>query len=179
MEETKFIDAESYTGGDKEKLTFREIMLSHLKKISTYASVEFRGGFWEDTVKVIGNMSVTNTHYVADSREIYSNSIEYFYDLLFPHFDKEMKEAGEKAEKEIKETFKDHTVIKEPEREDENKDTIIKEEESKVYRNFKDTSNKISFRSRKRKINRILFRELCSFLKRVDYFKGKTFEEEA
>jgi len=170
--ETKFIDAEGYIGGEKEKLTFREIVLSHLKKISTYASVEFRGGFWEDTVKIIGGMSVTNTHYVPDTREIYSNSIEYFYDLLYPHFDKEMKEAGKKAEKEIKEIFNNHTVIKEPEREDENK------EESKAYRTFKDGSNRISFRSERREINRILFRDLCCFLKRIDYLKGKTFEEE-
>lgn len=172
-EETKFIDAESYIGGgDKERLTFREIVLLQVKQIGQNANCEFRGGYWQENTKQVGGMAFTNKIWISDSREIYSNSIEYLFDLLADHFDKGMIKAGEKAEKDIQGVYEDHTVINEPEREDED------EEESKSYRTFKDKSNKLSFRSERRKINRILFRELCRFLKRKNYFKGRSFEEE-
>lgn len=178
MEEEKdnvrFIDAESWTGQEKEKLTFREIVLSHLKKIGTFSSVEFRGGYWQPRKIPVGNMqTITQYEYVPDSREVYSNSVEYLYDILFPHLDKETLEAGKKAEERIQKAYRDKTVLVEPDREDE-----TQEEAKKKRREFADDRDKVSFRSLKRQTNRKLFRALCVFLKKKDYMKGKVFEEE-
>ena len=171
--EIKFIDAEAYQGGSQEKLTFREIVLGHLRKISQYASVEFRGGFWEE--RSINHTQYTETvrTYISDTREVYSNAVEYLYDLLYPHFDDEMETSGESAELSMDVAFDKNTVVEKEDRED--KDYV---EGKKEDRKFKKAENRINFRSERRKINRELFRELCCFLKRKDYLKGKEFEEE-
>ena len=173
-ENVKYIDAEAYSGGSNEKITFREIVLSHLRKISTYASVEFRGGYWEikETPVSVGSgtsHTVTNKIYIPDSREVYSNSVEYLYDILYPHFDKQMEKIGEEAEELMDEAYKKYTVAR-------RKDKVREGEEAD--REFKDTSDKVTFRNERRLINRQLFREICCFLKRKDYLKGKEFEEE-
>jgi hypothetical protein len=174
-ENVKFIDAESYQGKGEEKLTFRMIVLEHLKKIGTYASVEFRGGYWEDRSFVVAGGGAVNTFrtYVPDTRETYSNSVEYLYDLLYPHFDDEMKKAGDKAKKKIDEAYKDNTIIVEKEREDK-----TREEEKEYDRVFRNLKNRQSFRFFRREINRELFRDLSCFLHRQKYMEGKSFIDE-
>ena len=171
-EDVKFVDAEMWQGGKIEKLTFREIVLAHVKKIGQLSCVEFRGGFWETREVPIGNMqTITQKTYIPDTRECYSNAVEYLFDLLFPHFDKEMRKAGQEAEKEMDKAFKTYTI--EPDRED--KDASEGERADRIFSKIDD---KISYRSEKRRINRKLFRELCCFLKKIRYLEGKTFEEE-
>lgn len=169
-EQTKFIDAETYTGQGQEKLTFRDIVLSHLKKIGTLASVEFRGGYWDE--KAIHTSSVTNIirTYIPDTREVYSNSIDYLHDLLYPHFDKKMLEASKKAEEEDSIAFEEMTH--EATREDETP------EEEKKYRKFSNVKERVAYRDMRVKINRKLFRELCCFLERKKYLKSESFEDE-
>jgi len=171
-EETQFEDAESYNYSfDKNKLTFKDIILLHLKKIGDYASVEFRGGYWEVRSKVIGGMGIEDKHYIPDTREVYTNSINYLADTLYPYFDEEMKKAFEKAEKETEKAYNDNTVEVEPDREDQNP------EEAKKYRKFKNLSDKRSYRSEKTEINRKLFRALCCFLYRRKYLELGSIED--
>ncbi len=174
--EVQFIDAETRTGG-KERLTFREIVLSHLKKILTFSSCEFRGGFWEERANPNPQRNDPIKTYVPDTREVYSNAIEGFYDILFPHFDKEMKSDGEKLVKELKAAFKDNTITKEKDREDKTPEEG-EELEQEEKRTFGNIDNRLSYRRQRVKINRKLFRALCCFLKRKDYLKGKDIADE-
>ncbi|GAH77022.1 unnamed protein product, partial [marine sediment metagenome] len=92
--------------------------------------------------------------------------------ILYPYFDKKMKDEGEKLEKELKTLYNDKTVIKEIEREAKNI------EEGKIEdRKFDGIEDRISYRTKKAEIHRKLLRGLSCFLKRVHYLKGKDMEE--
>jgi len=171
-EENKFEDAEGFSFNyNKNSISFKDIILLHLKKIGEYASVEFRGGYWEKKTRIVSGQILEERIYVPDSREIYSNAVEYLYDMLYPYFDEEMSKAGEKAEKETKEAFNDNTVEVEPEREDQNPN------EARKYRIFDNVQDRKSFRSERRITNRKLFRELCRFLFRKKYLEMGTIED--
>jgi len=176
--ETNFEDAESYSYSfNKDKLTFKDIILQHLKKISQFASVEFRGGYWEIKEVPFSSgsgvvHSISNKVYVPDSREVYSNAVECLADMLYPYFDEEMKKAEQKCKKELEEAYNSNTILVEPERADED------EEQEKAYiRKFKNQSDKLSYRSERVKINRKLFRALCSFLYRKKYLELGSIED--
>ena len=136
-------------------------------------SVEFRGGFWEERLVSVNGGVLTTKVYIPDTREVFNNSIEYLHDLLYPYFDKEMMKASEKAEEDINKAYLDKTIIKQPDREDDSS-TGTKQE----IREFENAIIRMSFRSQKVKINRLLFRELNCFLHRIRYLEGRTFEED-
>ena len=143
-------------------LTFKEIVLNHVNKISQLSSVEFRGGYWQETIQSVGGAAVTNRKWIGDSREIYSNAVEYLYDLLFIHFDDDMKKEGEVAEKKIDKLY----------------DEVLEDSDSdKDFRIFKSDDSKSYFKIKKREISRELFRALCCFLNRKGYLKTKGDEE--
>ena len=57
MSDQQFEDAESYVGGySKDVLSFKQIILEHLKKISLLSCVEWRGGYWDTREVYKGNM---------------------------------------------------------------------------------------------------------------------------
>lgn len=101
MSDTQFIDADSFQGGSGEEISFREICLKHLQRITLFASVEWRGGYWQEKSHIVGNAVVTTKDYKEDSREIYSNAVDCLSDLLLPYYDEEMKEAENKHIKEL------------------------------------------------------------------------------
>lgn len=174
-DEIQFLDADSRTVG-KEKITFREIVLNHLKRILTFASVEFRGGFWEYRSHPDPQRNDPLKTYIHDTREIYSNAIEGLYDVLFPHFDKKMKDEGKELVKELETAYRDNTSIVEADREDKTPEEG-EEVEKQEKRTFGNVDNRRSYRKQRLNINRKLFRALCCFLKRIDYFKGKSLDE--
>lgn len=186
MQDTEqFIDAESYSGGKQEKLTFREIVLQQLKTIGTNANQEFRGGYWNTTEipMSIGGCGTTKTikHYVPDSREVYSNSIEYLFDLIYPHADKSLIKVGEQVEEDLEKAFEE-SLGAFTKRDEKWKDLSEEEKKDKIkllhkWRYFDNTEQKIEYRDIRVRILRKLFREICCFLKRVDYFEGKTFSD--
>lgn len=172
-EEIKYIDADSFNGsGKNDSLTFKDIVLQHLKRIGTFASVEMRGGFWEIRPNPNPGSNEDVRVYIPDTREIYSNSIEYLHDILFPYFDKEMLHASKHAEEELKKAFNDNTVIKQADREDQSPEDTIS-----IDRSFKNINDRITFRSKKVLICRNLFRDLNCFLHRIRYLESDTFEE--
>ena len=172
-DDTQFQDVDSYAGGfDKDKITFKLIVLMHLKQIGHYASCEFRGGYWEEKPHPNIHCNATIRTYVPDTREVYSNSVEYLADILYPYFDEEMSKAFKKAEEDTDKAYNDNTIVKQPDREDES------EEETEEYeRKFKDLNDRISYRSERVKINRKLFRALCCFLFRKKYLELGTIED--
>lgn len=157
-EDTQFIDAEQFQGSQQDKLTFRMLVMEHLRRILKLSSVEFVGGYWQSRMKVVGGGTFSEEYYVPDTREEYSNAVDVLYDMLYPHFDKEMLEAGEKAEQDTKQAYKDALY-------DDNRD-----KEQKF--------NKQQYRHDKREIKRKLFRDISCFLKRNKYMEGAVFEEE-
>lgn len=167
-EEVQFQDADSYQSSFNKTLSFKDIVLQHLKTIGRYASVEFRGGYWEiRAIPIQGtNMSgsATSKVYVPDSREVYSNAIEYLADILYPHFDKEMKDKEEKIKKEIQQSFISNTIV---EKEVEDNDSETEDH----IRKFASVDQRITYRDQRVIHNRTLFRELCSFLYRQKYLE--------
>lgn len=169
----QFEDADSYSYGfNKDKITFKDIVLQHLRKITTLASVEFRGGYWEIKPHPSPSCNIEYKIYVPDTRECYSNAVENFADMLAPYFDKVMKEAEKEAIEEDKKAYKDNTIVKQPDREDQTP------EEAKQYeRKFKDVWDRVSYRGERVKINRKLFRALCCFLYRKKYLELGSIED--
>jgi len=165
----RFVDAEQYRGNVEEKLTFKMIVLEHLRKIGGYASVEFRGGYWEERHVISPTHTDIIKTYIPDTREIYTNAIEYLYDLLYPHFDKKMLEDGKKYTLLVSQAYQSNTILKEKDKEGRT------EAEDRI---FKDVHDRITFRSIKRDLARELFRDLSCFLHRMKYMEGKTFSEE-
>lgn len=145
----EFEDMESFHGGD-DKMSFKMIVLNQLNKISGNANCELRGGYWQKKViPMQGGIDKTSEEYVPDTRETYSNSIEFLHDILYPHFqkDKEMKKASENYLKEISARLKKYKA-----------DGIFTDEE------------KNKFREERVEICRDLFIELNCFLERKNYF---------
>ena len=170
MEETHFQDAENYSGSyGKDAISFKDIILNHLRRISVFASCEFRGGFWE--VRLIpvnfgSGTTLKNRNYIPDTREVYSNSVEVFADMLYPYFDKQMNAAESEAVAALKKCFVDKTILVEPTQEGD-----VEDEPQKSVRTFKNRDDKLSYRDLRVKINRKLFRALCSFLHRKKYLE--------
>lgn len=101
---TEFIDAEAYSPtGNKNDLTFKQIVLDFLKKMGSLASVEFRGGYWINKFhKVEGTQFMAEEkNYIPDSREVYCNAVEFLQDILYPHFDEKMLKGSDTIESEI------------------------------------------------------------------------------
>ena len=156
-EDVKYIDAENYQGGQRDQLTFREIVMRHIVKLSSLSSKEFCGGYWQERTKVIGGAGVTESFYVGDSREEYCNSIDFLHDILVCYFDEEMKKASQDNEKEIDKVYND---------------SFYKNEDDKKK------LDKQHFRNKKVIIKRKLLQALSAFLMREKYLSAKQFEEE-
>lgn len=155
MDNIQFVDAESFQGGGKEVITFRDIVLKHVQNISKLASREWCGGYWNERPMASGTMVTSIKTYVEDSREAYSNAVDYLADMLAPHFDEAM--------------IKD---------EEENNNAIEKAKESCMYEhNEKKLLDRAKFRAKKVGIKRILFRKLNMFLRRQNYFDSQRIEE--
>ncbi len=153
-DELKFVDAEQYQGGSgNDSLSFKEILLRHVKRITELASREMRGGYWETRPSPSPSMTASIKIYVPDTREEYSNSIECLADLLFPYFDdeitKEEQELVQEEEKAEKEAFKNSNA----------------KEARQTYRN------------ERIKIRKKLFRQLSSFLQRKRYLELESYQE--
>lgn len=158
----QFEDAESYSPNMlKDRLTFRDILLSHLKKITGFASVEFIGGYWEQKPHPNPSSNATINVYVPDTREVYSNAVECLADLLAPYFDKEMKENESHYEEAKKDSFL----------------ALAKNSNNGRGYVFADVEDRVAFRDIKRQAAQKLFRALCSFLYRKKYLELGSIED--
>ncbi len=165
VEEVKFMDAESYQGSGDTKLTFRMIVLQHLKKILSLSCVEFRGGFTQIKYTKGGDPIEV---YIPDTREIYCNAVDGFADVLAPHFkdDKVMKKVEDQLGKEL--IIKIEEVAERIKKTEDN--GKVQTESKKILRQ--------EYKLVKVKNKRKLFRALNFFLERTKYMEGRVFEEE-
>ena len=136
-----------YISKQKEKKTFRDLVLSHLNKILELSCDEFKGGYTQKVVK--GNC--VEEVYIPDSRKRISQAIEFFSFLLQPFYDKDMNDKSKKIKDEVKKNLKEF-------------------DENKIERD--------KFRIKKLRCMMNLFEELNFLLKRKDYLKGESYEDE-
>ena len=133
----------------KDKISFREIVLSHIKKILELSCIEFRGGY--------NQISYTNgiktLTYIPNSRKCYIQAVQNLGYILTPYYDDEIKNSQKEIEDEV------DKEISEIETDDEDK-------KIKVI---------ISIQLEKAKK---MFVELNLLLKRQDYLKGIVYTEE-
>lgn len=143
-------------GSREETISFREIVLSHLKRILEISSTEFRGGYWMDVPT--GNM-IART-YVPDSICCYVQSIDSLHDVLTPHFDEKMEKAS-----------KEYTSNR-------NKAHADLSKKWKEDSNLRDNSDfNVTWSSIKLPLARKLFQELNMLLNRKQYLKTSVYGE--
>lgn len=153
-QDVKYIDAESYTGQQESKLTFRFIVLTQLSRLTQKMTQEWRGGYWTEKLKVItGGLTTTERTYIPDTRDEFVNGVNCLHDILISYFDKQMTEDFKDFESRIANHKKEH------EQKDKKVTETYKNEQVEVYR--------------------YLFRALNRLLYRLHYLEAKTFEEEA
>jgi hypothetical protein len=144
---TEFIDADRYQGGGNNDLSFRFIVLEHLRKILYLASTEFHGGYWKEE-RV--NNYFSNKTYVPATHEAYSNAIDGFADILHVHLDKshlEVLETDEKEENKLREQLVSGDL------------------------------SELQYCVRRARIKRKTFRALCDWLGKNGYLESEMYEE--
>ena len=166
---TEFVEPDSYSGGGgDEDITFKYIVLKQLLVISKNANNEFRGSYWLTKV-VDATRGITEKVYVPDSREVYSNSVEYLRDILYPYFDQKTKKVSDWYDERMsvhRNHFKQFDLNDEK---DTRKFLHMDHEQA--------TPNRIKLREVQRSLAQKLFRQLTVFLKGIDYLNGKAFED--
>ena len=174
-----FIDAETEWRSNKDDITFRYIVMKHLMKIALLCCVEFRGGYWQQKITIgKDGPPIEEKVYVPDTREEFSNAVNFLHDILIPYFDKSMEESSESINKSLKE-IRIKCIQKTSVNETQFLDTS--EEDSVILSSGHYTGNdKLvieSYRFIKMNLMRKLFQEISKFLKRVDYLGAQSLEE--
>jgi len=91
MAEEEYIDDDMEFSGKPS--SFKEIVMEHLRRITSLSSVELRGGYYTILTTKQGEEKEV---YVQDSRAALENAIYCFAQLLIPKFDDRTKKAFEK-----------------------------------------------------------------------------------
>ncbi len=138
----------------KERTSFRDIVLQHLKRILELSTLEFKGGYNHNVVR--GNIS--EIVYVPDTRKCYIQAIESLADVLIPHYDKIMEADNKKYGEDDVKLLKELEEAKEK----------IKDRRGYVPQYIK----------RKLPLARKLFQQLNRLLKRIEYLKSALYAEE-
>ena len=155
-DEIQFSNMDSWRGSSgKFGLTFKQIVLMHINRCVQNGSVEFRGGY----NKPIQHSNFTSFEYVADTRDVYNNSVRLLRALLLGYYDSKM----EKADKDLQKDF----------------DESDKELQEQLKQN-QDMRNKVirEWQSYKVDWHIQLFEQLIMLSKRLNFFEEETSEEE-
>ena len=135
----------------KRVVDYPTMVLNQVNNILKLASKELRGGYQRTNRTESGGQVYIEQIYVPDTREEYSNAVEALSNLTFAHFDDKMNKANEELNEKL-ESYKEECM----------------EEEFHLK---KMKLNQEKYAELKLKNRRKLFRELCSFWKRKNYFK--------
>lgn len=90
----------------KEKVTIKEIIALHIKKISDLSCKELRSSYWSKKPMKIGDGVAMAETYHEDSRLAYINAINFLQDLLMPRADKTFKEVIKKLNEDEENKYK-------------------------------------------------------------------------
>lgn len=89
-EKVEIFEATEY----KDEVTsIKQIVLSHIKKISNIVCQELTPGYWEKKPMKVGNGLAMAETYQPDLRFAYCNSVAFLVDLIYPLSDAEFKTA--------------------------------------------------------------------------------------
>lgn len=138
---------------NREKKSFRDIVLSHLAKVLEISTHEFRGGYWQTKTRIAGASTLTDHFYVTNVRKEYIQAVQSLADVLLPFFDKEMKKDYESIMKKFNDASKEP---KEKKGEEEGEDKGVLERLG---------------------LSQKLFQKLNLLLHRTDYLKGSIYSE--
>lgn len=153
---TQFIDAETYGGIQKEGMTYQQIVLYQVSRITKKASTEWKGGYYNYVPHPNPNRNSAMQIYVPDSRKEFINAVQCLADMLFPYYDKQ-------AEKEVKEFF-------------ENVDEDLEKLKNKL-KDENDTFNKFDYWDERAEYYRKLLKPLLTLLRRMNFLESQTFED--
>ena len=100
MEES--FDSSSGDGGNAD--TFKEVLFSHLRRITNVATNEMRGGYYSTMITKAGG---EKDIYVPDTRETYCNGVLCLAHISYHKFDKKMEEVYKNFNTELETLEKD------------------------------------------------------------------------
>jgi hypothetical protein len=91
-EDIEFIDAET-PFNNSQGSSFKEIIMTHISRIGTICTKEFRRGYWEKRPVKVGDAVHIIETYKEDTRDAYINAVDFLYDMLFPKLNMTQKKA--------------------------------------------------------------------------------------
>lgn len=92
----------------KEKVTIKEVIILHIKKISDISCKELTPSFFsKKPIKIGDGVAIVETYH-PDTRLAYSNAVDFLLDLMMPKADKTFKEALNLMNDTEAEQFKEH-----------------------------------------------------------------------
>lgn len=152
-----FGDAESQSGSyssKDSKLTYPFLVLEQVRRCAKAGSVEFRGGYEKDIPYASGQAYLHE--YVPATHETFSESVITLSNMLSGYFDDTMTAAQNSFDEGVKKEF---TYAK----------NWAKEHSAAFPRSH--------FFDERASLARVLFGELCKFLKRINFLEGTGVEE--
>ena len=156
-------DIEISPGGGN---SFKDIVMSQLRRVTQLSSTEFRGGYY---TLVPTKAGVDREVYVQDSREVFSNAVYALALLLKPKFDAEMDNSFKTFNNKLKDRQDDFMKKSSVEEEVILGESFYDKEEDKILLE--------TYRNKKLKLHLSLFAEISRQLSRVNYMElgGDTF----
>lgn len=100
-EELQFIDAETQFNNSKSN-SIKEIVMTHISRIGTLCTKEFKEGYWEKRPVKLGDSIHIIEKYIEDSRDAYVNAVDFLHDILLAKFDDKATEEINKLNEEMK-----------------------------------------------------------------------------
>lgn len=153
-------DFESKEGDGGNADTFKEVLFSHLRRITKVATNEMRGGYYSTMVTRAGG---EKDIYVPDTRETYCNGVLCLAHISYHKFDKKMEGIYEKFNMtldKLEKTFIDASSIDE--------EVILGEG---YYKDPKDQVLLESYRIKKLRLFQSLFLELNKLFGRKNWME--------
>jgi hypothetical protein len=92
----------------KEKVTIKEVIILHIKKISDLTCKELTSSYWSKKPMKIGDGVAMVETYHPDTRLAYCNAVDFLLDLMMPKADKIFKEALKLMNDEETKKFDEH-----------------------------------------------------------------------
>ncbi len=156
-------DIEITPGGGN---SFKDIVMSQLRKVTQLANVEWHGGYYSSTITKSGKEKEI---YIQDTREVFSNGVYILSLLLKPKFDKEMETALTNFNTKLKTRQNEFIKKSKPDEEVILGEVFYKEEKDKILLE--------TYRNKKLRLHLSLFAEISKQLARLKYMElgGGTF----
>ena len=99
-------NAEEFLTMSKERVTIKDVIILHIKKISDLTIREFTPSFWtKKPVKVGEGVAIIETYH-QDSREAYCNAVDFLLDLLMSYADQPFLDRFKKLKADEEEQYK-------------------------------------------------------------------------